>query len=297
MPEKFDSWASYFYPETYDAQLGLGTMRNVPGIKDLSALRSYDYRMSFARRTELELRPELVARTFDGEHIKAIHKQLFQDVYAWAGEYRTVNISKGGAAAFADAHSGAIDAYLNAARAMVETTDWPNLDHAVFAERTAEIFSYVNHAHGMREGNGRTSKVFMDHVAEKSPFTLQFERVPEEVWNLASAATRPPLGEEIPNHRPMVPVFEHSAVPRSAVMIHEGGRVTIDPAPDKTMRNEKPMTLGERIEAKLGELREERTTKAKHAAERPTKNPELDGGPEQLSPPERDGKRDLGGGR
>lgn len=297
MPETFDSWASYFYPETYDAQLGIGTMRNVPGIQDWNALRSYDYRMTFARRTELELRPELVARTFDAEHVKAIHKTLFQDVYEWSGSYRTVNMSKGGGAGFADAHNGAIDAYLNAARQMVETTDWPNLNHAEFAERTAEIFSYVNHAHPFREGNGRTSKVFMEHIAEKSPFTLEFERVPEEVWNLASAATQPPLGQDIPNHRPMVPVFEHAAVQRSAVMIHEGGRVTIDAVPDKNLTPEKPMTLGERIEAKLGELREGRTTKPKHAAEQVTKKPELDGGPEQPGRAEDLGKRTPGRGR
>lgn len=291
MPGKFDSWASYFYPETYDAQLGIGTMRNVPGLQDWKALREYDYRMSFARRTELELRPELVARTFDGDHIKAIHHQLFQDVYEWAGEYRSVNMSKGGGAGFADAHNGAIDAYLNATRMMVEQTDWANIDHASFAERTAEIFSYVNLAHPMREGNGRTSKVFMEHVAEKSPFTLQFERVPEEVWNLASAATTPLPGEDIPQHRPMVPVFEYAAVPRTNVLIHEGGRVTNDAAP------EPPMTLGERIASKVNELRETRAEKPKHAADRGLKAPELDGGAERHGRSDSHGKRGPGGGR
>lgn len=144
MPQQFDSWASYFYPETYNEQTGFGVMRNVPGIRDFDALRSYDYRMSFARRTELELRPELVARTFDGEHMKAVHGQLFQDVYEWAGQYRTVNMAKGGTAPFADAHNGAIDAYLTDVRAMVERTDWAQLDHAAFAERSAEVFAHVN---------------------------------------------------------------------------------------------------------------------------------------------------------
>ena len=60
-------------------------LRNVPGIRDFEALRSYDYRMSFARRTELEQRPELVARTFDGEHMKALHGHIFQDVFEWSG--------------------------------------------------------------------------------------------------------------------------------------------------------------------------------------------------------------------
>ena len=280
MPQQFDSWASYFYPETYDAQTGHGVLRNVPGIRDFEALRSYDYRMSFARRTELELRPELVARTFDGEHMKALHGHIFQDVFEWSGSYRTVNMAKGGTAPFADAHNGAIDAYLTDVRSMVERTDWAQLDHGAFAERSAEIFSHVNQAHPFREGNGRTTKVFMEHIAERSPYTLEFERVPEEVWNLASAAPRPPMGEYTPNHRPMVPVFEHAAVPRSNVLMHEGGRVTGDAAP------EKPMTLGERIERKMNELREARPSKPKHAADRGPDTPELGDGTKP-KPPER----------
>lgn len=135
-------------------------------------------------------------------------------------------------------------------------------------------------AHPFREGNGRTTKVFMEHIAERSPYTLEFERVPEEVWNLASAATRPPMGEYTPNHRPMVPVFEHAAVPRSNVLMHEGGRVTGDAAP------EKPMTLGERIERKMNELREARPSKPKHAADRGPDTPELGDGTKP-KPPER----------
>lgn len=120
----------------------------------------------------------------------------------------------------------------------------------------------------------------MEHIAERSPYTLEFERVPEEVWNLASAATRPPMGEYTPNHRPMVPVFEHAAVPRSNVLMHEGGRVTGDAAP------EKPMTLGERIERKMNELREARPSKPKHAADRGPDTPELGDGTKP-KPPER----------
>lgn len=35
-------------------------------------------------------------RTFDPAHWKAIHRQIFQDVYEWVGEFRTVDIGKGG---------------------------------------------------------------------------------------------------------------------------------------------------------------------------------------------------------
>ncbi len=46
MPQQFDSWESYCYPETYDAQTGHGVLRNVPDIRDSEGLGSYDDRMS-----------------------------------------------------------------------------------------------------------------------------------------------------------------------------------------------------------------------------------------------------------
>ncbi|MFD0760412.1 Fic family protein [Arthrobacter ulcerisalmonis] len=45
------------------------------------------------------------------------------------------------------------------------------------------MFAYVNQAHPFREGNGRTSKVFMAHVAEQSPYRFDFARVSPEQWN------------------------------------------------------------------------------------------------------------------
>lgn len=261
MAAQFDSWESYFYPETYDPAIGGGVLRNIPGIREFDALRAYDYRLSFARRTELELRPELVARTFDGEHMKALHGRLFGDVYEWAGQYRTVNMSKGGAGPFADAQNGAIDAYLTDVQGRVIQTDWQRLDRPTFAERAAEVFARVNQAHPFREGNGRTAKLFMEHVAERSQFTFEFERVPTDVWNYASALSRPPKFVYAPDHTPLIPVFEHAAVPRSNLLIHEGGRVTDTPA--------QPPSVADRIENKLAELREGRSaSKPKPSTER-----------------------------
>lgn len=40
-----------------------------------------------------------IAKTDDGHHLRAIHWHLFQDVYEWAGEYRTISIHGGQAAA------------------------------------------------------------------------------------------------------------------------------------------------------------------------------------------------------
>ena len=68
------------------------------------------------------------------------------------------------------------------------------MDRDTFAERAASVFAYFNQAHPFREGNGRTGKVLMEHVAELSQFTLDFARVTPEVWNNASMLSGPDLG-------------------------------------------------------------------------------------------------------
>jgi cell filamentation protein len=63
---------------------------------------------------------------------------------------------------------------------MVVGTEWESLDRESFAARAAAVFALLNQAHPFREGNGRMSKVFMEQVAERSRFTLDFTRVTPE---------------------------------------------------------------------------------------------------------------------
>lgn len=94
MSARFDSWESYFYPETYDPAIGKGTLRNRFGEHDAAVLRVLEHGSTADRQAELMVGVVDVARTYDAAHVRAIHRYLFQDVYDWAGEYRTVNIAK-----------------------------------------------------------------------------------------------------------------------------------------------------------------------------------------------------------
>ncbi len=128
-----------------------------------------------------------------------------------AGQYRSVNISKN-LFSFADVHTGEIDRYLTDLKRLVDGTSWAMLDRDGFARASAEVFAYLNQAHPFREGNGRTSKVFMEHVALLSRFALDFDRVSPDVWNQASMLSRPDLGSYEPVPDSLVPVFKHAAV-------------------------------------------------------------------------------------
>lgn len=208
----FDTWESYFYPPPDDA-----TMRNVQDIRDPQALQVFEYGATALRQKQLYMDPSIVARTYDAAHVRSIHRHLFQDVYEWAGEYRTQNMTKvGRVRGFADVTAGEVDRYLADVHRLVERTDWAHLDRPEFGRAAAEVFAHLNQAHPFREGNGRTSKVFMEHVAQQSRYTLDFGLVDDKQWNMASELSRPDVGSYAVVPASLEPVFEGIAVDRPA---------------------------------------------------------------------------------
>ena len=190
-------WASYFWP-------GTTVLSNKLGLRDPDALEIQEYRYGAARQAELELGTVSIVSTYDAAHLRAIHRHLFQDVYDWAGQYRTVPLAKG-ISEFAPADR--ISSYLNGAAAMVQDTSWPSLPAAEFADIMAKIYAWTNHAHPFREGNGRATKIWLAAVAGQSPWRLDFERVEADVWNQAAALSGPDRGGLTPDPGTLVRVF------------------------------------------------------------------------------------------
>lgn len=208
---RFDTWESYFYPPPDQ-----DTLRNLFDERDSGALRTLEYGLTRDRQAEVRTGLVDIPRTYDAEHVRTIHRHLFQDVYEWAGEFRTVNMSKGAGRGFGDVRTGELNRLLEDVRQRVTGTDWGNLERDAFAQHAATVFAYLNQAHPFREGNGRTSKVFMEHVAEQSRFTLDYSRVTPLEWNQASHLSRPDLYSYSPEPASLVPVFRTIARPRTS---------------------------------------------------------------------------------
>jgi len=96
---QFDSWESYLYPAWVGT--GLRTLRNKFDIRDPMALRAAEYSRTTRRARQIRSGEVMIPRTYDAQHLRAIHWHVFQDVYEWAGQYRTVDMSKG-STGFAD---------------------------------------------------------------------------------------------------------------------------------------------------------------------------------------------------
>ena len=79
---------SYCYPES-------DVLRNKLDIRNQVALDAFEADATAIRMIELvELIESPITGDFDFKHLLALHYHLFQDIYDWAGEVRTVNISR-----------------------------------------------------------------------------------------------------------------------------------------------------------------------------------------------------------
>lgn len=71
---------------------GSNVLRNLLGLRTAAELTEAEYDFTLERRVELDKEP--ILGDFDLDHLRAIHHHLFQDIFDWAGELRTVDISK-----------------------------------------------------------------------------------------------------------------------------------------------------------------------------------------------------------
>lgn len=200
----------------WDAYLwepGGQVLRNKWGIRNALDFAQAEYHETYKRAREIARVRVEIPRTYDGAHLRAIHAHLFGNIYEWAGEYRVVGMEKGHQAFAEPDHIGR---YVGYARRLTEQTPWAELGVDGFAEASARVFAYLNHAHPFREGNGRTSRIFMVHVAECSAFRYRFESIDRGTWTTASRLSHPtdPYGE--PDPRPLVPVFRAATLERGA---------------------------------------------------------------------------------
>lgn len=158
----------YIYP-------GTSVLRNRLGIKESAELDRVERQLVRTRAVE-----GVPDGNFDLGHLKAIHHHLFQDVYEWAGQLRTVEISKGGnqfqfrqyiETGMADVHGR-----------LVKRDFLTGMERPVFAAEAARIIGDVNYVHPFREGNGRTQLQYLKQLSERAGHSLDLTRIEADRW-------------------------------------------------------------------------------------------------------------------
>lgn len=173
------AWEDYTYP-------GTNVLKNKADIRDQGELQRFERGVTALRIEELKENPK--KGDYSLEHMQDIHRQVFRDVYEWAGEVRTVDIAKGPAndrTVFAFKEDIAIKAELIKVT-IEEANHMRGLDKNQFSEKMGEVYAAVNELHPFREGNGRTAREYMGQLAQESGHTLDFAKVDKARWNEAA---------------------------------------------------------------------------------------------------------------
>ena len=137
-----------------------GVLHNLANIDNEKVLLAYESLQVSKRLEELYENPIQIKNS---NGLLAIHKHLFQDIYAWAGKLRTVNISKGGKPFFDGERFPTAFMYIDTL--VAEYKKIRKMDKQALAQKLAEILDNVNYLHPFREGNGRTQREFLRLLA------------------------------------------------------------------------------------------------------------------------------------
>lgn len=156
------------------------TLENKLGITSSAELATQEERLSKKRALELfesGMLHKLEAGTF--KTLQTIHKQLFMDIYDFAGKVRSVNIAKGGFR-FVPAM------YLLDALIQIERMPQSTFDEII------EKYVEMNVAHPFREGNGRSTRIWLDLILKKElQLVIDWSKVNKEDY--LSAMERSPI--------------------------------------------------------------------------------------------------------
>ncbi|HEY5411743.1 MAG TPA: Fic family protein [Caulobacteraceae bacterium] len=156
----------YCYP-------GSDVLRNRPGLIDQGRLDEFEAAATTQRADE-----PLPGGRRSVSHYRAIHRHLFQDVYGWAGRFRTVRLSKSGSAFCYPEYIGREMRELFAA---LHSSDFlRSRSPEAFADGASEFLATLNAIHPFREGNGRAQTLFLALLGDQAGHPLDLERLEPE---------------------------------------------------------------------------------------------------------------------
>lgn len=123
---------------------------------------------------------DLEGPPFDFDYLRRLHRQLFSEVYDWAGQARSVDVSKGQTR------------FCTASRIVPETNrllgplltqeNISGLERVDLVRRTAELYGDLNMVHPFREGNGRVMRLFFEHLILFCGYSVTWEPVERDEW-------------------------------------------------------------------------------------------------------------------
>lgn len=144
-----------------------GILKNLVDINDAEDLLFFESVAVTRRISELHIKPIKIVGI---KSLFSIHKQLFQDIYAWAGQARTVEINKDGKQFFPTSNFQNGFRFIDGLISDFKKTEKNNKNQ--IAEILSQILDNVNYLHPFRDGNGRAQREFIRMLALEKGINL-----------------------------------------------------------------------------------------------------------------------------
>lgn len=165
----------YCYPES-------GLLINLLNIQDEQALEEAEREITSLCANEIEFNPP----PYNLNYFAKIHKALFGDLYAWAGQLRQIDISKGDTrfCACQRIHIEADKIFSNIAYGQAFTS----LSRQALVKAVAECYADLNVIHPFREGNGRAQRILFEHMIINCGYDIDWSGIDQDSWLQANIA-------------------------------------------------------------------------------------------------------------
>jgi cell filamentation protein len=185
---------------------GTTVLRNNFGVESQSALSELEFVATAGRIAGWHRRlAEGDIRVGDVD-VRAIHQEVFADVYAWAGSYRVTELRRGDSVfAWQSTIARSMTHVHQSARDLANYGS--GLDAPSVAYRLARLYADYNHIHPFREGNGRAGTLLLHTVAALCGRRLDLSSVSRDALYAASRDSTPFRRDGQANHRPFLPLL------------------------------------------------------------------------------------------
>ena len=150
-----------------------GTLKNKLGIEEYNELNAAEKDIGFVKLIDIG---EAFKQKYDASYLKSIHKHIFEDIFDWAGEFRTVPVYKTevvipGLSLEYSAPKN-IEGDLNKALDSLNSATWSGKS---IDEITSEFTGYlvrIWRVHPFRDGNTRTTLAFAEKYSREHGFPM-----------------------------------------------------------------------------------------------------------------------------
>jgi len=168
---------------------------NVLNIQNSAELEEAEQALTALAALQIELQPP----PYNLDYFKAVHQHLFRDLYEWAGELRTIDITKG-TTRFCSRDR--ISPEANKTFKVLKKDDYYiKHERKDLIADVAELYIELNMLHPFREGNGRAQRILFEHIIINCGFEFDLEGITKREWvdaNIAGVSC---------NYTPMTELF------------------------------------------------------------------------------------------